>query len=165
MVTLIDYTALISAAAGIFAVIFTVIQLQHMEKHRNVDVSMKLFERAESERLLKAFKWVEEDFKFENLEVYRRQSGENSELRDYPYEVTAFFEETGFLVKKKFVDLDVIVDYLGPRIISDWQKLEPWVLELRKKKINQSFGIHFQGLYNDTVKYNEKTQRVTSVTP
>ena len=63
------------------------------------------------------------------------------------------------------MDLDVIVDYLGPRIISDWKKLEPWVLELRKEKINQSFGIHFQGLYNETVNYNERTQQVTSVTP
>ena len=43
-----------------------------MEKHRNVDVSMKLFEWAETDRLRKAFKWLDNEFKFKN---YEDQSG------------------------------------------------------------------------------------------
>lgn len=50
--------------AAILLAFFAVIQLMHMEKHRNVDVSMKLFEWAESERLRKAFRWIEEEFQF-----------------------------------------------------------------------------------------------------
>lgn len=43
MVSITEYAAVISAAAILLAV-FAVIQLRHMEKHRNVDISMKLFE-------------------------------------------------------------------------------------------------------------------------
>jgi hypothetical protein len=38
---------------------------------------------------------------------------ENSEVSDYPYQVEAFFEEVGFLVNEKFVDIDIIVDRSG----------------------------------------------------
>ena len=51
LVTILDETAVISAVAAILLAVFTVIQLRHMEKHRNVDVSMKLFEWADNELL------------------------------------------------------------------------------------------------------------------
>jgi len=43
MVTIIEFTAVISTLAGILLTVFAVVQLLHMEKHRNVDISMKLF--------------------------------------------------------------------------------------------------------------------------
>jgi hypothetical protein len=113
MVTIVDFTAIISAGAGLLLAVFAVIQLLHMEKHRNIEISMKLFEWAENERLRKAFRWVEEEFQFEDYEKYRADKKDSFEVSDYPYEVTAFFEQTGFLVDKKFVDLDVVDDRLG----------------------------------------------------
>jgi len=71
----------------------------------------------------------------------------------YPYAVTAFFEQVGFLVEKKFVDLDVVDDRLGSHIISNWKKLEPWIMTLRKEKCGETFGEHFQNLYQKTIKY------------
>jgi hypothetical protein len=58
-------------------------------------------------------------------------------------------------VEKKFVDLDVIVDRLGPFITSNWKKLEPWITALRKERQDKTFGHHFQNLY-------EKTEASTS---
>jgi len=122
-----------------------------MEKHRNVEISMKLFEWGESERLHKAFKWVEKEFQFEDHERYRASEEADSEASDYPYVVTGFFEQVGFLVGRKFVDLDVIDDRLGPYIVSNWRKLEPWILAVRKEKGDEGFGEHFQNLYERTV--------------
>jgi hypothetical protein len=65
---------------------------------------------------------------------------ENAEVSDYLHQVTAFYEQVGFLVEKKFVDLDVVVDRLGSHIISNWQKLEPWIISVRKEKGDESFG-------------------------
>jgi hypothetical protein len=156
LVSLIDFSAIISAAAGLLLAVFAVVQLRHMEKHRNVDISMKLFEWAENDRLRRAFRWVEEKFQFENLEKYREDVKSDFEISDYPYEVTAFFEQVGFLVEKHFVDIDVIDDRLGPYVISNWKKLEPWIMALRKEKSDESFGEHFQKLYGKTVRYLRK---------
>jgi len=67
--------------------------------------------------------------------------------------VTAFFEQVGFLVEKKFVDIDVIDDRLGAYIVSNWKKLQPWILTLRKEKSDETFGEHFQKLYEKTINY------------
>jgi hypothetical protein len=156
MVTLTDWAAILAALAGVSAAVFILLQLRHMEQHRDLEVSMKLFEWAESERLHKAFRWVEEEFQFENYEKYKAEEAKSFEVSDYPYEVEAFFEEVGFLVVKKFVDLDIIVDRLGSYIIADWKRLEPWVIALRKERGDETFGEHFQKLYQKTVESMEK---------
>jgi len=157
MVTLIEWTAILSAVGGISAAAFILIQLRHMDKHRDLDVSMKLFEWAETERLRKAFKWIETEFQFENFEKYKADVKKNLDASDYPYQVEAFFEEVGFLVNKKFVEIDVIVDRLGAYIISNWKKLEPWILAMRKERGDRTFGEHFQKLYTNTVAYMKKS--------
>ncbi len=158
MVSVLEFTAAVSAGVGVALAVFTVVQLLHMEKHRNVEVSMKLFEWAETEKLHKAFRWVERSFQFESYEKFRVAEEANSEVSDYPYEVAAFFEEVGFLVKKNFVDLDVVDDRLGTHIISSWKKLEPWILALRKEQSDKTFGEHFQSLYEKTVRYMRNRQ-------
>ena len=151
LVTIIEETAVISASAAILLAIFAVVQLRHAEKHRNVDVSMKLFEWAENERLRMAFRWIDRDFHFKNYEEYKVQESSNVEASEYPFEVTEFFEQIGFLVERKFVDFGVINDRLGKLTVANWQKLEPWILALRKEKNDAAFGEHFQRLYEKTV--------------
>jgi len=154
--SLIEETAVISTVSAVLLAIFAVIQLRHMEKHRNVDVPMRLFEWAETERLRKAFRWIEQTFQFTTYENYQGLEAENPDANEHPFEVTAFYEQVGFLIERKFVDIDVIVDRLGHRIILHWQKLEPWVLALREKKGDSEFGAHFQDLHERTVKYLKK---------
>ena len=153
MVSLTEWAATISAITGVSAAIFILLQLRHMEQHRNMEISMKLFEWAEGDRLRRAIRWIEEEFQFEDYEVYKAEEKVNFEVVDYAYEVAAFFEQVGFMVDKKFVDLDVIVDRLGHEIVSTWKKLEPWIFVLRKEKVDTSFGEHFQGLYVKTVEH------------
>jgi hypothetical protein len=152
LVTIIEEAAVVSAAGAILLAVFAVVQLRHAEKHRNVDVSMRLFEWAEEERLRKAFKWIEHNFHFTNYAEFRVQESSNVEASEYPFEVIAFFEQIGFLVEKKFVDFDVIHDRLGRLTVSNWQRLAPWIQALRKEKNDPTFGEHFQRLYQRTIK-------------
>jgi hypothetical protein len=157
MVTLIEWTAVLSALAGVSATVFILIQLRHMDQHRDLEISLKLFDWAETESLRKAFRWVEKAFQFEDFEKYKAEVEENFEISDYPYQVEAFFEEVGFLVNKKFVDIDVVVDRLGSYIVSNWRKLEPWILVMRKERGDKTFGEHFQKLYEKTVAYMKRS--------
>lgn len=160
MLTVTEYAAVFTAVAGILAAVIVLLELRHMDKHKDLEVTIKLFEWAETDRLRKAFRWVEKEFQFENLEKYEAEVAENFEVSDYPYQVEAYFEEVGFLVNKKFVDIDVIVDRLGAHIISNWKKLEPWIITMRKERSDATFGEHFQLLYDKTVKYMRRS-RVT----
>jgi hypothetical protein len=152
MITITDYAAVFTAAASTVAAVFILLELRHMEKHRNLEISMKLFEWAETDRLRKAFWWVKKQFVFEDFEKHRAEMEEKLEASNYPDQVEAFFEEAGFLVNKKFVDIDVIADRLGADIISNWRKLEPWIHAIRKERGDATFGEHFQILYEKTLK-------------
>ena len=156
MLSLGEWTAIISALASVSAVVFVVVQLRHMDKVRDLEISMKLFELAETDRLRKAFRWIERDFRFESLDKYKAESEKNFETSEYLYQVEAFFEEVGFLINKRLVDIDVIVDRLGALIISNWKKLEPWIVAIRDERGDKTFGEHFEILYEKTVSYMKK---------
>jgi hypothetical protein len=65
-------------------------------------------------------------------------------------------EQVGFLVERKFVDIDIVADRLGYYIVLDWRKLESWIAATRKGKSDSTYGEHFKHLYTQTVKYMEK---------
>lgn len=156
MVTLIELTAILSAVAGVSATIFILVQLRHMDKHRDLEISLKLFDWAETDRLHRAFRWIEDKFQFEDYGKYKADLANDYEAIDYPYEVTSFFEEVGFLVHKRFINIDVVADRLNMHIISNWKRLEPWIMAIRKEKGDKSFGEHFQRLYEKTIAYMSK---------
>ena len=156
MLSITDWSAIATAVATVFAASFVLVEIRHMNKHKDLEVTIKLFEWAENDKLRKAFRWVENEFQFESIEKFHQQASEDYEMGDYPYQVEAYFEEVGFLVNKKFVDIDVIVDRLGSHIIMDWKKLEPWILAVRNHRSDATFGEHFEMLHNKTVAYMQK---------
>ena len=156
MLTITDFAAILTATASALAATFFLFELRHMNKHRDLEITLKLFEWAETESLRKAFRWVEKEFKFETFEKYSVDVAEKFEVSDYSFQVEAYFEEVGFLVNKKFVDLDVVVDRLGGYIVSNWRKLEPWILAIRKQRDDVTFGEHFELLYLKTSAYLKK---------
>lgn len=158
MLTITDLAAILTAIASALAATFFLFELRHMNKHRDLEITMKLFEWAETDRLRKAFRWVEKEFEFETFEKNKIDVTDKPEVNDYAYQVEAYFEEVGFLVNKKFVDIDVIVDRLGAYIISNWRKLEPWILAMRKVRDDETFGEHFELLYMKTSAYMKKNK-------
>jgi hypothetical protein len=157
MVTIGELTAIISSLASLAAVAFVVVELRNMDKHRDLEISMKLFEWAETDKLRKAFRWIESEFEFKDIKTYKAEVAKNFEVSDYPYQIEAYFEEVGFLVNKKLADIDVIVDRLGSYIITNWQKLDPWIVAVRNERQDKTFGEHFEILYKKTVQYMKKT--------
>ena len=156
MVTIGEWTAIVSSLASLAAVAFVAFELRDMSKHNDLEISMKLFEWAETDRLRRAFRYIESKFEFKDLKTHRAETDDNFEVSEYPYQVEAFFEEVGFLVNKKLANLDVIVDRLGSHIIANWKKLEPWIVAVRNERQDRTFGEHFEILHDKTVQYMKK---------
>ncbi len=127
-----------------------------MEKHRNVDVTLKLFEWAESDRLRKAFRWLDKEYAFKTYADYKLFEQNDVQASEYPFEIVTFFEQVGFMVEKKFVDHEVVVDRLSHYVLLNWRKLEPWIAGVRQEKNDPTYGEHFERLYSQTVRYLQK---------
>jgi hypothetical protein len=156
LVTLVEEAAIVSALAGTLLAFFAVMQFRHLEKHRNVEISMKLFEWAETDKLRKAFKWLDKKCTFTTYKDYKTFEETDNDACEYPVDVIEFFEQVGFLVSRNFVDLDVVVDRLGGYIVFNWQKLAPLVAGVRKEKNDATYGEHFEHLYMQTVTHLNK---------
>jgi len=51
MLTITDWAAILTAITSTFAATFFLLELRHMNKHRDLEITMKLFEWAETDRL------------------------------------------------------------------------------------------------------------------
>ena len=71
-----------------------------MDKHKDLEISMKLFEWAETDRLRKAFRWVEKNFQFEDLDKYKAEVKETLEVSDYPYKSKPSSRKSAFWLTK-----------------------------------------------------------------
>ena len=157
-----EIASLISMVAFVVTAIIVTLQLADMKRMRNVEISLKLFEWGESERVQRAIRFITRRFHFqkEKYDDYRLQYEGKPEFEEYPQTVTSFFEHAGMLVTKKLVDMDVVVDHLGYQTITCWEKLEPLIIRWRQDHQNPSIGEHFEELYHITREYYRKTYKL-----
>lgn len=157
-----EIASIFSMVALVVTAIIVTMQLADMKRKRNVEISLKLFEWGESERVQRAVRFITRRFQFkkEKYDEYRQQYEGKPEFEEYPQTVTSFFEHAGMLVSKKMVDMDVVVDHLGYQTIACWEKLEPLIRLWRRDHQNPSIGEHFEELYHITREYYRKTYKL-----
>jgi hypothetical protein len=121
--------------------LFILYQIRHMTKSRNVEVTMRMFEWAESNRMREAMRWVNSAFDYS---AYRNQP--EAERSDFPGLLIAFFEQAGIMIEKRFVNEDVVLDNIGLDAVRVWAKLKPLVEQTRQDLGDTRYGEHFEFL-------------------
>jgi hypothetical protein len=129
-------------------------QIRHMQADRNVEVTMRMFEWAESNRMREAIRWVVTEF---DLRTWLEQP--ESERSDFPGLVIAFFEQAGVMIQKRLINEDVVIDNLAASAIRTWERLKPWVELERRQHQDERFGEHFEFLYNRAQAYEARYHR------
>ena len=121
--------------------LFILYQIRHMAVTRNVEVTMRMFEWAESNRMREAMRWVNSTFDYA---AYRNQP--ETERSDFPGLLVAFFEQAGIMIEKRFVNEDVVLDNLGLDALRVWTRLKPLVEQTRQDLGDERYGEHFEFL-------------------
>jgi hypothetical protein len=121
--------------------LFILYQIRHMAVTRNVEVTMRMFEWAESNRMREAMRWVNNAFDYA---AFRNQP--DAERSDFPGLLIAFFEQAGIMIEKRFVNEDVVLDNLGLDALRVWARLKPLVEQTRQDLDDARFGEHFEFL-------------------
>jgi hypothetical protein len=122
--------------------LFILYQIRHMQVARNVEVTMRMFEWAESSRMREAMRWVATKF---DAQSYLSQP--EDERSDYPDVLIAFFEQAGIMLQKRFVNEDVVLDHLALNAVANWNRLKPLIEHERRQTGDDRVGEHFEFLY------------------
>jgi hypothetical protein len=134
--------------------LFILYQIRHMQVGRNVEVTMRMFEWAESNRMREAIRWVAT--KFEPQAFLNQPESDRS---DAPGMLIAFFEQAGIMVQKRFVNEDVVLDHLARHVVANWNRLKPLIEHERRQLNDDRVGEHFEYLYRRAVAYEAKQSR------
>lgn len=134
--------------------LFILYQIRHMAVTRNVEVTMRMFEWGESNRMREALRWVNSTFDYA---VYRNQP--EAERSDFPGLLIAFFEQAGIMIQKRFVNEDVVLDNLGLDALRVWARLKPLVEQTRLDLGDVRYGEHFEFLCGRAQAYELRLQK------
>jgi hypothetical protein len=149
---------LIASVGSMFAfwvtALFILYQIHHMRMARNLEVTMRMFEWSESNRMREALRWVSTKFDFE---AYLKQN--DDERSEYPGIVIAFFEQAGILIQKRLVNEDVVIDHLSVSALRSWKHLEPMIRHQREHQGEERFGEHFEFLHERAQAYESEYNR------
>jgi hypothetical protein len=152
-----DWTLLATVSSMVafwVTALFILYQIRHMNRARNLEVTMRMFEWSESNRMREAMRWVTTQFA---LDTYLKQP--ESERSEYPGMLVAFFEQAGIMIQKKLVNEDIVIDHLAISVLSAWQRLQPLVEHWRTQMRDDRVGEHFEYIYQRALSYEARYQK------
>ena len=129
-------------------------QVRHMQRARNLEVTMRMFEWSESNRMREALRWIATRF---DCDAYLKQH--EDERSDFPDTVIAFFEQAGIMIQRRLVDEEVVIDHLALMVLQSWQRLQPLVMRTRELTGDSRYGEHFEFLVRRAEAYESAFRR------
>ena len=119
---MLDAIMAISIAAG---AAFAVLELRGMSKERRAGIVIGMYSSFVSSDMTEAYSRIMTG-DFQSAADMEQKCSHSSLAR-----IAGFYEGIGYLVRKKFVDPKVAMDFLP--IIVMWRKMEPWIIFDRER--------------------------------
>jgi len=100
---------------------------------RQTQLFMQLFAQYDNRDFMIDYAKIAYEMEYENLTDWLKKYGPN-EAREYYASWTRvgrFFDGVGILVRKGLIDVDLVIEELRELILFSWDKMRPWVIEVR----------------------------------
>lgn len=125
---------------------------QQAEETRQTQLYMRLWEKWVSEDFLRHFVKTYE-WEFDNYEDWLKKYGpKNNPEAWLSYAlIETFFEGVGVLVKRGFLDVSIVDDFMSSDLESYWLRMKPVVDGFRSTEI-PTWAEHTEYLYNEVMK-------------
>jgi hypothetical protein len=172
---LLQSVSYIAAAIGVFmAAVYYVLTLRtnqtnirHTLETRQAQLFMQLYSVYDTRDFLEDYGKVAYLMEYENLADWEKKYGALKNMSDYTSwaRVGRFFDGAGILVKKKLIDIDLVTELLREIIIYSWEKMWPWVVEIREFMNTPEVWENFEYLYDEVRKRHPSTIRHGEMMP
>jgi len=155
MVDIQTVSIMLASASVIAGVVYYALQIRHQTRIRKTDFVMKLYSMINADEFLDAVRKVA-SLQIKDYEDYVKQYG--SVLSESPmhkaFSTTCnFYETIGTLLLRNQIDINLVYDVIGSRIIKMmFEKLKPIVYGARKEFDEPSAYAGFEYLHNELLR-------------
>jgi hypothetical protein len=109
---------------------------------------MQLFAQYDNKEFMLDFAKVAYDIEYTKLEEWTQKYSPTVDREAYASwaRVGRFFDGVGVLVRRGLIDVDLVIDELRELILFSWDKMKPWVYEMRVEMKNPYTWENFEYL-------------------
>jgi hypothetical protein len=143
----------VASTGVLIAAIYYVLQIRSQIKIRQTDLVMRLYSTFGSKEFQDAWTRIE-SIEFKNYDEYVKKCG----LGDYA-QCATFFEGIGVLLQKKLIDINLVDALFSVPLKFMYERMKPIIEGNREQLHNQRVFEHFEYLYNQMKKREQKGVR------
>jgi hypothetical protein len=138
-------------ASIIVGVVFTILEIRHLNRVRRTDIIMKIYEKFGTKEMVEAVNKVGAT-EFTNLKEYREKDGFTSITQ-----VAILFDGVGVLLEQGLIDMKMVDHLFGPTLDILWVRMKPVIYAMREGLKEPAFFAHYEYLVNRLDSYRKKT--------
>ncbi len=147
------------AATGVLAgVVLAILELRNITKTRQMELIMSIYSLLATREFVDAWEKMRTR-EVKDYDGYVKKHG-LGELN----QVVFIFEGLGFLLHRKFLDIDIVRELLNESTKMTWEKIKPLAEDARKQLGQRKFGEYVPNYQWTEYLYNELQKREQQLT-
>jgi len=152
-------SAVVAAFGVIVGVVLAILELRNITKTRQMELVMSIYSLFATREYIDAWEKIRTR-EFKDYDGYVKKHG----LADF-MQVASLFEGLGFLLHRRFLDIDLVRELMNESTKMTWEKVKPMVEDARKQISQRKFGGYvpiyqwWEYLYNEMQKREQRLQQ------
>lgn len=167
MVDIIEVSAIVAAAGVLVGVIYYILDIRNQRsmgqielETRQVNLFMQIYNNNYNEDFLSKLNEIIYKWNWKDFDDFWQKYGPSTHPKEFAKfdSVGTYFKGIGVLLKRKFIDLDLVDELMGTGIRKFWEKTNSFVKEARIRDWPHSLeGLEY--LYNELKKKEQQASK------
>ena len=147
---------IVAAVGVIVGVVLTIMELRNIAKTRQMELIMSIYSLFGTKQYMDAWEKLRTS-ETKDYNGYVKKQG----LTDF-MQVASLFEGLGFLLHKKFLNIDLVRELMNESTKMAWEKVKPMIEDARKRLSQRKLGEYvpvyrwWEYLYNEMQKREQQ---------
>jgi len=152
-------SAVVAVVGVIVGVVLAILELRNIAKTRQMELIMSIYSLFTTREYIDAWENIRTR-EFKDYDGYVKKHG----LTDF-MQVASLFEGLGFLLHRRFLDIDLVRELMNESTKMSWEKVKPMIENARKqlgqRKLGEYVPIYqwWEYLYNELQKREQTLQQ------
>jgi hypothetical protein len=152
-------SAVVAVVGVIVGVVLAILELRNIAKTRQMELIMSIYSLFTTREYIDAWENIRTR-EFKDYDGYVKKHG----LTDF-MQVASLFEGLGFLLHRRFLDIDLVRELMNESTKMSWEKVKPMIENARKQLSQRKLGEYvpiyqwWEYLYNELRKREQILQQ------